>query len=155
MHIIAAKAVCFKEALSDEFRAYQSQVLLNAKVLASELIKHGFNLVSGGTDTHLLLIDLNSKGITGQEAEKALEKAGIIVNKNTIPFDTKSAMVTSGIRLGTPTLTARGMKEEHLQQIARFIAEVLNNIGKEDIYAQVRVKTKELCSKFLMYKELL
>ncbi len=155
MHIIAAKAVCFKEALTDEFRKYQAQILLNTKVLASELIKHGFNLVSGGTDTHLLLIDLNSKGITGQEAEKALEKAGIIVNKNTIPFDTKTPMVTSGIRLGTPTFTARGMKEEHLQQVACFIAEVLNNIGKEEVYAQVRVKTKELCSKFLMYEDLL
>ncbi|MDI6735881.1 MAG: serine hydroxymethyltransferase [bacterium] len=155
MHIIAAKAVCFKEALTDEFKAYQAQILLNTKVLAAELIKHGFNLVSGGTDTHLLLIDLNSKGITGQEAEKALEKAGIIVNKNTIPFDTKTAMITSGIRLGTPTLTARGMKEEHLQQIAYLITEVLNNIGQENIYAQVKAKTKELCSKFLMYEELL
>ncbi|MFH1562646.1 MAG: serine hydroxymethyltransferase [Nitrospirota bacterium] len=155
MHIIAAKAVCFKEALTDEFRVYQSQILLNAKVLASELIKHGFNLVSGGTDTHLLLIDLNSKGITGNEAEKALEKAGIIVNKNTIPFDTKTAMVTSGIRLGTPTLTARGMKEEQMQQIAHLISQVLNNIGNEVVYARVRAETQELCSNFLMYEELL
>jgi glycine hydroxymethyltransferase len=101
MHIIAAKAVCFKEAMSTQFKTYQKQIILNAKALAQELISLGFELISGGTDTHLLLVDLTSKGITGQEAEKALEKAGIIVNKNTIPFDTKSAVVTSGIRIGT------------------------------------------------------
>lgn len=155
MHIIAAKAVCFKEALTPEFRIYQKQIILNAKTLAEELINLGFDLVSGGTDTHLLLIDLTSKGLTGQEAEKALEKAGIIVNKNTIPFDTKPAMVTSGIRLGTPALTARGMREKEMHQIAHFIEEVLSHIGKEEIYAQVREKTKRLCSKFLIYEELL
>jgi len=155
MHIIAAKAVCFKEALRPEFKIYQKQIILNAKTLAQDLIHLGFDLVSGGTDTHLILIDLTSKGITGQEAEKALEKAGIIVNKNTIPFDPKPAMVTSGIRLGTPALTARGMKEKEMHQIAQWIAKVLSNIGKEKIYAQVRTKTKELCNKFLMYEELL
>ncbi|MEW6618018.1 MAG: serine hydroxymethyltransferase [bacterium] len=155
MHIIAAKAVCFKEALSPAFKMYQQQILLNAKTLAKELMSLGFDLVSGGTDTHLLLIDLTSKGITGQQAEKALEQAGIIVNKNTIPFETKSAMVTSGIRLGTPSLTARGMKEEQMRQIASFIAEVIQNIGKENVIKTVREKTMELCSKFLIYKELL
>jgi len=155
MHIIAAKAVCFKEAMSPQFSLYQKQILLNAKTLATELTNLGFTLVSGGTDTHLFLVDLSSKGITGQEAEKALEKAGIIVNKNTIPFDTKSPIVTSGIRIGTPALTARGMKEKEMQQIAQFIAEVLSNIGKEEVYNSVRAKTRELCSKFLMYEELL
>ncbi|MEW6095131.1 MAG: serine hydroxymethyltransferase [bacterium] len=155
MHIIAAKAVCFKEAMTPQFKMYQKQVLLNAKTLAKELINLGFDLVSGGTDTHLILVDLTSKGITGQEAEKALEKAGIIVNKNTIPFDTKSAVVTSGIRIGTPALTARGMKEKQMQEIAQFIGEVISNIGEEEVYARVRTKTKELCSKFLMYEDLL
>lgn len=155
MHIIAAKAVCFKEALTPEFKIYQRQIILNAKALAEELIKLGFDLVSGGTDTHLLLINLTSKGITGQEAEKALEKVGIIVNKNTIPFDTKSAGVTSGIRLGTPTLTTRGMKEREMRQIAQFIADVLSNIGNEEVYARVRDKTKQMCSQFLMYEDFL
>lgn len=155
MHIIAAKAVCFQEALTPAFNLYQKQIILNAKTLAEELIKLGFDLISGGTDTHLLLIDLTSKGITGQEAERALEKVGIIVNKNTIPFDTKSAVVTSGIRLGTPALTARGMKEKEMQQIAQFIAEVLSNIGNEEVYAQIRCKTNEMCSQFLMYEDLL
>lgn len=155
MHIIAAKAVCFKEAMSEHFIAYQKQIVSNAKTLAKELINLGFEIVSGGTDTHLLLVDLTSKGVTGQEAEKALEKAGIIVNKNTIPFDTKSAVVTSGIRIGTPALTARGMKEKEMEYIAYLIAEVISNIGKEEVYAHVREKTKQLCSKFLMYKDLL
>ncbi len=155
MHIIAAKAVCFKEAMSPQFKMYQKQIVKNAKVLADTLINLGFEIVSGGTDTHLLLINLTSKGITGQEAEKALESAGIIVNKNTIPFDTKSATVTSGIRIGTPSLTTRGMKEKEMQQIAQFIAEVISNIGKEEVYASIKAKTKELCSKFLMYEDLL
>lgn len=155
MHIIAAKAVCFKEAMSSQFKMYQKQILLNAKTLATTLINLGFDIISGGTDTHLFLVDLTSKKITGQEAEKALEKAGLIVNKNTIPFDTKSAMVTSGIRIGTPTLTARGMKEKEMQQIAQFMAEVISNIGNEEVYLRIRTQTKELCSKFLMYEELL
>lgn len=155
MHIIAAKAVCFKEALSPQFKMYQKQIILNAGALAKELISLGFNLTSGGTDTHLLLVNLSSKEITGQQAEKALEQAGIIVNKNTIPFETKSATVTSGIRLGTPALTARGMKENQMRQIAYLISQVINNPGNEAVYRSVRAETKELCSKFLMYEELL
>jgi len=124
-HVIAAKAVAFKEALTPEFRAYQKQIVGNAKALAEGLIAQGFRLVSGGTDTHVMLVDLMPKGLTGKVAETALDRAGITVNKNAIPFDVKPPTVTSGIRLGTPALTTRGMKEAEMQLVASLIAEVL------------------------------
>jgi glycine hydroxymethyltransferase len=125
MHIIAAKAVAMKEALTDEFKAYQAQIVKNAKTIAENLIAEGFRLVSGGTDNHLMLVDLTDKGITGKDAGKALDQAGITVNQNMIPFDTRSPMVTSGIRLGTPAITSRGMKEKEMKTIARLIAHIL------------------------------
>ncbi|MBO4368544.1 MAG: serine hydroxymethyltransferase, partial [Desulfovibrio sp.] len=126
MHVIAAKAVCFKEALAPRFADYQKQVLANAKVLADELTKNGFRLVSGGTDNHLLLIDLTNKNLTGKEAEAILDQTGITVNKNSIPFETRSPFVTSGIRLGTPALTTRGLKEDDMRTVARFIVDALD-----------------------------
>src|SRR5256714_6391152 len=127
VHIIAAKAVCFREALQPEFRDYARQVVANAKVLAQSLASEGFRIISGGTDTHLMLIDVFSKGMLGSEAEKALGEAGITVNKNAIPFDTNPPMKPSGIRIGTPALTTRGMKQDEIRQIGRWIAEVLIN----------------------------
>jgi len=128
MHVIAAKAVCFKEAMSEDFVGYQRQVIRNAQTLASKFLEEGFDVVSGGTDTHLLLVDLSSKGLTGKKAERALEEAGITVNKNTVPFDKKSPFVTSGIRIGTPALTTRGMKESEMERIAGLMCRVLDHI---------------------------
>ena len=125
MHVIAAKAVAFKEALSDEFKVYQQQVLDNAKALADELVKKGFRIVSGGTDNHLMLVDLRSKNITGKEAQFLLDEIGITANRNTIPFEPLSPFVTSGIRLGTPALTTRGLKEEDIREVADIIADVI------------------------------
>ena len=127
MHVIAAKGVCFKEAMTKEFKGYQRQVVRNAKVLAEKLEGAGFKIVSGGTDNHLILIDLTNKGITGKEAEEILGQAGITVNKNMIPFDQRTPMVTSGIRIGTPIVTTRGMREKEMTLIASFIAEVLDS----------------------------
>src|SRR6202035_5457340 len=127
MHIIAAKAICFLEAMQPEFRDYAKQVVANAKVLAETLAAEGFRIISGGTDTHLMLVDVFSKGMLGSEAEKALGEAAITVNKNAIPFDTNPPMKPSGIRLGTPALTTRGMKQDEMRQIGRWIAEVLQN----------------------------
>ncbi|MFW6022245.1 MAG: serine hydroxymethyltransferase [Halanaerobiaceae bacterium] len=148
MHIIAAKAVAFKEALSDEFKEYQKQIVKNAKVLAKELENYEFRLVSGGTDNHLMLLDLNNKNITGKDAETALDKVGITVNKNTIPFETKSPFITSGIRIGTPAVTTRGMKEEEMKLIAKFIAETIENIDNEERLAEIKEKVYELTDKF-------
>jgi glycine hydroxymethyltransferase len=122
VHVIAAKAVCFKQAMSEEFKAYAKQIVRNAQVLAEALQSEGFRLVSGGTDNHLLLVDVGAMGVTGKEAEKALEKAGITINKNTIPFDERPPLVASGIRIGTPALTTRGMKEDEMRRIAVWIA---------------------------------
>lgn len=137
MHVIAGKAVCFKEALTDEFKEYQNQIIKNAKVLAEELVNNGFNLVSGGTDNHLILVDLTNKNITGKEAEKRLDEVGITVNKNAIPYDTEKPNITSGIRIGTPAMTTRGMKEEEMKEIASLINRTLNGedieILKEDV----------------------
>jgi glycine hydroxymethyltransferase len=158
MHIIAAKAVAFKEALEPEFKEYAKQIIANAKALANELIARGYEIVSGGTDNHLMLIDLTNKGITGKAAENALHDAGITVNKNMVPFDTKSPFVTSGIRLGTPALTTRGMKEGEMKKIAQLIDKVLSNIEDESIIQSVRSEVEELCSEFPLYdfsKELL
>lgn len=153
MHVIAAKAVAFKEALSDEFKAYQGQIVKNARKLAQVLTEEGFRLVSGGTDNHMMLVDLTPQGITGKEAQEALDQAGITVNKNGIPFDTKGPTITSGIRIGTPALTTRGMKEEEMEIIGRLISSVLNNMGKEAVLESVRKEVKALCERFPLYPE--
>jgi glycine hydroxymethyltransferase len=152
MHIIAAKAVCFGEALRQEFRDYQQQVVTNAKVLAEELKGYGLNLVTDGTDNHLILMDLTSRGITGLKAESALGKAGIAVNKNTIPFDKRGPKVTSGLRIGTPAITTRGMKEPEMKIIARLINRVLENSTDEDELRGTRSAVGELCAHFPIYE---
>jgi len=153
MHVIAAKAVAFKEALTPEFREYQRQIIANAQALAEAMIGQGFRLVSGGTDTHVMLVDVAVKGLTGKAAEVSLDKAGLTVNKNAIPFDTKPPTITSGIRLGTPALTTRGMREADMRTVAALIAEVLVDV--EDGERQVRVagKVRDLCSAFPLYPE--
>jgi glycine hydroxymethyltransferase len=153
MHVIAAKAVAFKEALAPEFREYQRQIVANAKALAEAMIGQGFRLVSGGTDTHVMLVDVAVKGLTGKAAEVALDKAGLTVNKNAIPFDTKSPMITSGIRLGTPALTTRGMREAEMRTVAALIAEVLTDVEDAERHARVAGKVRDLCSSFPLYPE--
>lgn len=152
MHVIAAKAVCFREAMTEEFRNYQCQVVMNAKKLASVLMERDFDVVSGGTDTHLFLVDLSGKGLTGKAAEKALERAGITVNKNTVPFDEKSPFVTSGIRVGTPALTTRGMKEAEMEEVGSLMVRVLSNIDDEKVMAEVREATAALAERFPLYE---
>ncbi|MCX7846311.1 MAG: serine hydroxymethyltransferase [Dictyoglomaceae bacterium] len=152
MHVIAAKAVAFKEALSKEFEEYQKQIILNAQALAEELLRLGYRLVSGGTDNHLILMDLRNMNLTGKIAEKILEEAGITVNKNAIPFDPQPPMITSGIRIGTPALTTRGMKDKEMRYIARLIHEVLSSPEDEKIRMKIREKVKELCEEFPIYK---
>jgi glycine hydroxymethyltransferase len=154
MHIIAAKAVSFKEASEPVYKELQAQIVRNAKALAESLIKEGFRLVSGGTDNHLMLIDLTDKGITGRKAADLLEEAGIIVNKNLIPFDKKSAMECSGIRPGTPALTTRGMKEPEMEIIGGMFGRTLSNPNDDDTRAQVRRDVKSLCQKFPIYEDL-
>lgn len=149
LHIIAAKAVCFGEALKDEYKDYIKQVVKNAKVLEEELKKYGFRLVSGGTDNHLLLIDLTNKDITGKDAEKLLDSVGITVNKNTIPFETRSPFVTSGIRIGTPAVTTRGFKEQEMKEIAYLINHVIEN--KDSDLKAARDKVNEICSRYPLY----
>jgi glycine hydroxymethyltransferase len=151
MHVIAAKAVAFKEALAPEFADYQKQIVANAKVLAATLAGEGWRLVSGGTDTHLMLVDVFSKGLTGKVAEKALDDAGITVNKNTIPFDTNKPMVASGIRIGTPALTTRGMKEPEMEEIGRLISRALGSVENETELAAVRRDVQRLCGRFPLY----
>lgn len=153
MHIIAAKAVAFKEALAPEFKEYQHQIIKNAKALADELKNQGFRLVSGGTDNHLMLVDLTAAGVTGKDAQEALDRAAITVNKNGIPFDTKGPQVTSGIRIGTPAVTTRGMKENEMRHIASFIAEVIKNITNEKKIQAVAEKVKAICAKFPLYQQ--
>ncbi len=152
MHVIAAKAVAFKEAMSDEFKAYQGQIVKNSRKLAETLMGEGLRLVSGGTDTHLMLVDLRNLGITGKEAQNWLEKANITVNKNTVPFDPQKPWVASGIRLGTPALTTRGMKEPEMVEIGRMIADVLKSKGNEDVINQVKGKVKEIVEAFPLYE---
>jgi glycine hydroxymethyltransferase len=154
VHIIAAKAVCFQEAMQPEFRAYAAQVVANAKVLAQSLADEGFRIISGGTDTHLMLVDVFSKGMLGSEAEKALGEAGITVNKNAIPFDTNPPMKPSGIRIGSPALTTRGMKEPEMQQIGHWIAEALLQRTDAGVLAKVRKQVLELCEAFPLYADL-
>jgi len=153
VHIIAGKAVAFGEALRDDFKQYQQQILANAQTLAQELREQGLRLVSGGTDNHLLLVDvfLNGKGITGKEAEKALEEVNITVNKNTIPFDPNKPFIASGIRLGTPALTTRGMKEPEMKQIAKMIAAVIKEPNSEELKSRVRKEVAELTDRFPLY----
>ena len=151
MHVIAAKAVAFKEALAPEWKAYQRQIVANAAALAAALQGEGFRLVSGGTDTHLMLVDVFAKGITGKVAEKALDKAGITANKNTIPFDTNSPMVASGIRLGTPALTTRGMKEAEMAEVGKLVARALHSVENETALADVRRDVLKLCESFPLY----
>lgn len=155
MHVIAAKAVCFGEALKPEFKAYQHQVKLNAQALSDALKNLGYRIVAGGTDCHVLSVDLRSKNITGKQAEAALDKAGITCNKNTIPYDPQKPMITSGIRLGTPAVTTRGMKEPQMQQIAAFIDEAVNSFENEAKLAEISVKVKEFLKQFPLYKEAL
>jgi len=154
MHVIAAKAVAFREALSPEFKSYSRTVIDNAKKLAEILSDAGFKLVSGGTDSHLLLVDLTEKGITGKEAEEALDVCGITVNKNTVPFETRSPFVTSGIRIGTAALTTRGMGTAQMEEIGEMIATVLANIGNDSFYSGVREKVSRVCKEFPLYSDL-
>ena len=151
MHVIAAKAVCFKEALEVSFRAYQAQVAANAKRLAQSLRDEGFRLVSGGTDNHLMLVDVFSKGITGKQAEAALGEAGITVNKNAIPFDKNPPMVASGIRIGTPAVTTRGMQEAEMDRIADLISDALQNSEDASALARIRGEVEQLCREFPLY----
>jgi glycine hydroxymethyltransferase len=153
MHIIAAKAVCFKEAMEPAFAEYQRQIAANAKRLASAIAGHGFRLVSGGTDNHLMLVDVFSKGITGKAAEGALGKAGITVNKNAIPFDQNPPMTASGIRIGTPAVTTRGMRETEMDQIGEFIARVLDAPNDERVLGMVKTEVERLCRRFPLYPE--
>ena len=151
VHVIAAKAVAFKEALNDGFKEYQKKVIENAKKLAEELIKRGFRIISGGTDNHLMLVDLANKGITGKEAEEALDKAGITVNKNSIPYDERPPAITSGMRLGTPCVTTRGMGEAEMTEIAEIIDEVLRNNSDEAKIGRLRQRAGEICKRFPIY----
>jgi glycine hydroxymethyltransferase len=151
MHVIAAKAVALKEALSPEFKTYQAQIVKNAKALAAALTGEGWRLVSGGTDNHLMLIDVFAKGITGKIAEKALDRAGITVNKNTIPFDTNSPMVASGIRVGTPALTTRGMKEGDMEKVGLLISRALSAVDDDTELGEVKRDVKRLCDQFPLY----
>lgn len=153
MHVIAAKAVAFKEALQQDFVDYQKQVIANAKALAEALGKKQYHVVSGGTDTHLMLIDLRNKEVSGKKAENRLEAAGITVNKNMVPFDDKSPFVTSGIRIGTPAVTTRGMKQNDMREIADLIDVVINNIDSDEICNQVQHKVNQFCDRFPLYNE--
>jgi glycine hydroxymethyltransferase len=151
MHVIAAKAVAFKEAQAPEFKTYQQQIVKNAKALAATLLDEGWRLVSGGTDNHLMLIDVFSRGITGKVAEGALDRAGITVNKNTIPYDQNSPMVASGIRVGTPALTSRGMKEPEMEKVGRLLSRALQSVSDETALAQVKKDVHALCGTFPLY----
>ena len=151
VHVIAAKAVSFKEAMSDSFVTYQKQVVANTKILGDKLAEYGFRLVSGGSDNHLLLVDLNNKSITGKDAEEGLEEAGLTVNKNAIPFDTQSRFVTGGIRIGTPSVTTRGLKEPEMLMIADWINQVISSKADKSKLAQIRVEVRSLCERFPIY----
>ncbi len=153
MHIIAAKAVCLKEAMQPEFREYQKQVVANAKALAAGLARHGFRIVSGGTDTHLLLVELHTRGLTGSAAQTSLDRAGITVNKNAIPFDPLPPMKAGGIRLGSPAVTTRGMGEPEMERIAAWMAEILNHVGDAEREQRIRAEVEELTARFPLYEK--
>jgi glycine hydroxymethyltransferase len=154
MHVIAAKAVAFGENLRPEYFVYAKQIIKNAVALSAALIKRGYNIISGGTDNHLMLIDLRNKNITGKESQEALDKAGITVNKNAVPFDDKSPLITSGIRIGTPAVTTRGMKEPEMEAIAELMDRVLSNQTSEKNISQVNEEVKKLCLRHPLYPEL-
>ncbi|MCK4716045.1 MAG: serine hydroxymethyltransferase [Candidatus Marinimicrobia bacterium] len=154
MHIIAAKAVAFGEALKPSFKVYAQQIIQNAKVLAEELVERDYQVISGGTDTHLMLIDLSNKNITGKLAERTLEESGITANKNMVPFDTRSPFVTSGIRIGTAAMTTRGMREDEMRKIARLVDKVISHHDDEHVKISVKEEVKELCSQFPLYQEI-
>ena len=151
MHVIAAKAVALKEALSPDFKLYQQQIVKNAQALANVLMSKGFRLTSGGTDNHLLLVDLRQSELTGKVAQETLDKARITVNKNAVPFDTRSPFVTSGIRIGTPAVTTRGMKEKEMELIGDFIVRALKHVGDEAMLRSIADEVGELCKKFPVY----
>ncbi|MBU0730491.1 MAG: serine hydroxymethyltransferase [Proteobacteria bacterium] len=151
VHVIAAKAVSFKEAMTEDFKIYQGQVVKNARVLADKLKGFGFRIVSGGTDTHLLLVDLSNKSITGKDAENALEDAGLTVNKNAIPFDTQSRFVTGGVRIGTPAVTTRGLKEPEMERIADWINRTISNLHNKEEHARIRFEVRDLCERYPLY----
>jgi len=153
MHVIAAKAVALREALTPAWRDYQKQIVKNAAALAAALVERGYRLVTGGTDTHLMLVDLTSRNITGKDAQEALDRAWITVNKNTVPFETKSPMITSGVRIGTPAVTTRGMRDAEMVEIARLIDQVLSNLGSSAVEAKVRGEVQELTNRFPLYSE--
>jgi len=152
VHTIAAKAVCLKEAMEPSFKDYQKQVAVNAKAMARAVAQHGFRLVSGGTDNHLFLIEVHPRGITGSDAEKALDRAGITVNKNAIPFDPLPPMKAGGIRVGSPSVTTRGMKEPEMELIGGWIAEILSNVGNASVEQKVRQQVAELAGRFPIYQ---
>jgi len=152
VHIVAAKAVCFHEAMTPEFAAYQQQVVANARILAETLAAAGFRIVSGGTDNHLMLVDVFSKGVRGRDAEQALDRAGITVNKNAIPFDVNPPLNPSGIRLGSPAVTTRGFREEEMREVGGLIAEVLNHVSDDRVIAAVRQKVAALAARFPLYQ---
>tara|TARA_B110000881_G_scaffold207560_1_gene211893 strand:+ start:113 stop:1432 length:1320 start_codon:yes stop_codon:yes gene_type:complete len=154
MHIIAAKAIAFNEALQPEFKIYAQQVIDNAKAMSETLLSKGYNLISGGTDTHVVLIDLSNKDVTGKLAEKTLEKAGITVNKNMVPFDKRSPFITSGIRIGSPAITTRGMKQNEMVQVINLIDKIITNIEDQSIIEKVKIEVESLCSSFPLYSEL-
>lgn len=154
MHVIAAKAVAFGECLTDEFDEYTKQVVRNAAAMADELMKMDYNIVSGGTENHLMLIDLRNKNVTGKQAENSLDASGITCNKNAVPYDTQPPLVTSGIRLGAAAMTSRGMMEDDMRQIARFIDRVISNFGNEDVYRQVKNDVQTFCRQFPLYPSL-
>lgn len=153
MHIIAAKAVALKEAMQPEFKEYQKQILANAKTMAEEFKRMGHHVVSGGTDTHLMLLSFVGKELTGKQVQEALDLASITTNKNTVPFDPQPPLVTSGIRIGTPAVTTRGMKEADMKQIAALIDRVINNLGNETVIAEVKAGVEKLCDRFPLYVE--
>jgi glycine hydroxymethyltransferase len=154
MHVIAAKAVAFGEALTDEFDKYTTQVMKNAKALAAALTEKGYNLVSGGTDNHLMLVDLRNKGVTGKQAENALDEAGITCNKNAVPNDNQPPLVTSGIRLGAPAMTTRGLREDDFRQVAEFIDRVISNIDNKNLHHEIKNEVKEFTSKFPLFQKM-
>ncbi|WP_096601285.1 serine hydroxymethyltransferase [Hydrogenobacter hydrogenophilus] len=154
MHVIAAKAVAFKEAMSEDFKEYAKQVIANARAMAEEFMKEGFKVVSGGTDSHIVLLDLRNTGLTGKEVEEALGRANITVNKNAVPFDPLPPVKTSGIRIGTPAMTTRGMREDEMRRIAKLISKVIKNITDEKVINQVRQEVIEMCEEFPLYPEL-
>jgi glycine hydroxymethyltransferase len=154
MHIIAAKAIAFGEALKPDFKIYAQEVIDNAKAMSEVLLSKGYKLISGGTDTHVILIDLSNKGVTGKVAEKTLEQAGITVNKNMVPFDKRSPFITSGIRVGSPAITTRGMGKNEMVKIVDLIDKIITNIEDESMIKKVKTEVQSLCSSFPLYSEL-